>query len=198
MQKLFIFPGKRKKTYKECWLRLSMPEMRDWPQFAFASLPTLILPNCFNLRVGWGSGEALREGQGNRKMGITENFEAPNITIRGSQVQAGLETVQLVILTWHWLASGLDGLLGLLESPGLLVLQFQKSLEVFQAISVPYSSLLSYIYLWDLAWLIQEHLGNNIRERWFFFVEKLSVHSILWLRQYDEEDILQDYSRLFE
>ena len=194
MQKLFIFPGKRKKTYKECWLRLSLPEMWDWPQFAFAYLPTLILPNCFNLRVGWGSGEALREGQGNRKMGITENFEAPNITIRGSQMQAGLETVRIVVLTWYWLASGLDGLFGLLES----LSQSQKSLEVFQAISVPFSSLLSYIYLWDLAWLIQEHLGNNIRERWFFFVEKLSVHSILWLRQYDEEDILQDYSRLFD
>ena len=169
--------------------------MWDWPQFAFASLPTLILPNCFNLRVGWGSGEALREGQGNRKMGITENFEAHNITIRGSQMQADLETVQLVILTWHWLASGLDGLFGLLESPGLLVSQPKKSLEVFLAISVPYGSLLCYIYLWDLTWLIQEHLGNNIRERWFFFIEKLSVQSILWLRQYDEKDILQP--RLF-
>ena len=193
MQYLCIFPRKWE-NYKECWLRLSLPEMWDWPQFAFAYLPTLILPNCFNLRVGWGSGEALREGQGNRKMGITENFEAPNITIRGSQMQAGLETVRIVVLTWYWLASGLDGLFGLLES----LSQSQKSLEVFQAISVPYSSLLSYIYLWDLAWLIQEHLGNNIRERWFFFVEKLSVHSILWLRQYDEEDILQDYSRLFD
>ena len=163
--------------------------MWDWPQFAFASLPTLILPNCFNLRVGWGSGEALREGQGNRKMGITENVDAPK------HHDAGLETVQIVILTWHWLASGLDGLFGLLESPGLLVSQPKKSLEVFLAISVPYGSLLCYIYLWDLTWLIQEHLGNNIRERWFFFIEKLSVQSILWLRQYDEKDILQP--RLF-
>ena len=43
----------------------------------------------------------MREGQGNRKMGITENFEAPNITIRGSQMQAGLETVRIVVLTWY-------------------------------------------------------------------------------------------------
>ena len=168
---MFFFQARETWTYKECWLRLSLPEMWDWPQFAFASLPTLILPNCFNLRVGWGSGEALREGQGNRKMGITENFEAHNITIRGSQMQADLETVQLVILTWHWLASGLDGLFGLLESPGLLVSQPKKSLEVFLAISVPYGSLLCYIYLWDLTWLIQEHLGNNIRERWFFLLK---------------------------